>query len=1080
MTLPLLRLKEMKLLEKTIKYLGGEKELGEEARAIYSNYISKRSLSNDDVRGLVFQKHPEWAIIMRPPLLAPLEDNFKKLRSKEEVENGTDNFENILNSTDNKAKAFGFMEIAFNHLRNEQLTEALNLSEDASIAYPPLRSLYLEIIKFSVKYYIYKEKYYEASSSLYRFDNAKGDGLWYLLYRGIIQQNMGNIKRAEFFYISLEELSIKENNNKMLGSAILYQGILNRFRKNFKESISKYKTSYKIFKSIGDKYCMGMALANCGIAFRMDGKYDQAIKHYKKAIEIFDLVGDNYRKACVQGRLGTAYRQLKKYPVAIENYNKSMYIFKNCDKIREGYVLKELAATYQFMGEFGKSIFFFEQAREIFHSAGDESREARVWFYLGTLYLIAGDLIKAKNCFNEAINLNMNDSFYEAQILHNLGILYLMQGKWINSAENFSKSLDIFSKLGDKDHKILTLICMGTSLRMLDQFRDSYKYFNDALNLIRGQGPSDMEGWILGKIGNIHTLLHQNREAVDSYNLSLSLCENISNEKERLYHQGWIIGELGHVHRKMGLIEESIDYYNKSLKIFEKLNDSSKISWISGELGDAYKYQGRYYEARDVFIKALALLKSRGKLDPMGMVNLAEVHLMAGSFKGAIQDYSEALKLIEESGDLSNEAKILCRFGDTYRRIGEYQSARIYLKNSLEIARRINDRDQEAKTLCYMGISLINEKEFILAEENLMEALRIFKELDDRFLSAWVVEQQAIMHLMKENLDNAIASSNEVLKLDPDNLKAKLVLASCYRKQKMCEEYKTLSNNLMKIDTSKLSEYDRSCALSVCMEENEAFQLLQSALAKRQCSVERIKNDPFLDFIRFKPRFEALIKRFMGVYLLRIAKYDEALINFSKSCKISKQIGDLDQMAKSLCYIGITFGLKKWYGKAEIYLKKAIRIFVRLKNRALIGWSMENLGKIYLMRNDRETGPIKKSMYILRSSIKNNPTIYGYELLAVSYKLLKNNAEYDNCISLAKSLLPSQTTNEYERACFFGIIGEYADAIRHLKAALENHEIGFEGLGSDPCLEETKSYKDYRDLEMSHRIFEQQDIIQFL
>ncbi len=54
-------------------------------------------------------------------------------------------------------------------------------------------------------------------------------------------------------------------------------------------------------------------------------------------------------------------------------------------------------------------------------------------------------------------------------------------------------------------------------------------------------------------------------------------------------------------------------------------------------------------------------------------------------------------------------------------------------------------------------------------------------------------------------------------------------------------------------------EYDQACFAAICGNSDEAIELLKIALEKKQTSLDWVRRDPDLDFIRDDPRFKAIV-----------------------------------------------------------------------------------------------------------------------------------------------------------------------------------------------------------------------------
>jgi tetratricopeptide (TPR) repeat protein len=108
----------------------------------------------------------------------------------------------------------------------------------------------------------------------------------------------------------------------------------------------------------------------------------------------------------------------------------------------------------------------------------------------------------------------------------------------------------------------------------------------------------------------------------------------------------------------------------------------------------------------------------------------------------------------------------------------------------------------------------------------------------------------------------AIASFQKVVELDPDNYRVHASLGGYYRKlglEELAQEH--LGKAMRNIYASE-NEYSRACLDAICGNVDEAIDLLQIALEKKQTYVEWIIHDPDLDFIRDDARFKQLISNY--------------------------------------------------------------------------------------------------------------------------------------------------------------------------------------------------------------------------
>jgi len=120
-----------------------------------------------------------------------------------------------------------------------------------------------------------------------------------------------------------------------------------------------------------------------------------------------------------------------------------------------------------------------------------------------------------------------------------------------------------------------------------------------------------------------------------------------------------------------------------------------------------------------------------------------------------------------------------------------------------------------------------------------------------------------LVYAAEQHFENAIEAFQKVIELNPEYTFAHCALAGYFRKLgKEDEAQKHIEKALPKMASEK--EYDRACFAAICGNPEEAMELLEIALVKKQTSLDWVRRDPDLDFIRDDPRFKALISQNEG------------------------------------------------------------------------------------------------------------------------------------------------------------------------------------------------------------------------
>jgi len=110
--------------------------------------------------------------------------------------------------------------------------------------------------------------------------------------------------------------------------------------------------------------------------------------------------------------------------------------------------------------------------------------------------------------------------------------------------------------------------------------------------------------------------------------------------------------------------------------------------------------------------------------------------------------------------------------------------------------------------------------------------------------------------------EDAVSALEKVIELDPDHSLAHATLGGYYRKLGLEEIAQKHIGIAMKSIFDSENEYNRACMEAIRGHADQAINLLQVALEKKQTYVDWVLRDPDLDFIRQDPRFKRLISDF--------------------------------------------------------------------------------------------------------------------------------------------------------------------------------------------------------------------------
>jgi tetratricopeptide (TPR) repeat protein len=194
-------------------------------------------------------------------------------------------------------------------------------------------------------------------------------------------------------------------------------------------------------------------------------------------------------------------------------------------------ILAELGSIHSFLGDTGKSIYYFDQALEISRQIGDRQGEASNLAALGQAYVNPGEIRKA--------------------------------------IEYFDQALEISRQIGDRQKEGASLASLGQAYAKLGESSKAIKYIEQALMISRQIGDRQKEGASLAALGRTYANLGMMHLAIGCYELQLRIAQEIGfirSEGDALWNMSLALDQLG---KKAQAIESA----KAALKILGDIED---------------------------------------------------------------------------------------------------------------------------------------------------------------------------------------------------------------------------------------------------------------------------------------------------------------------------------------------------------------------------------------------------------------------------------------------------------------------------------------------------------------------------
>lgn len=259
---------------------------------------------------------------------------------------------------------------------------------------------------------------------------------------------------------------------------------------------------------------------------------------------------------------------------------------------------------------------------------------------------------------------------------------------------------------------------------------------------------------VLRILGNAHTNLSNNRQALEYYQQALTIYRELGLEKG-----------IGSVLNNVGLIRQDEGDYSGALKrfmeasdIFLKINEQNYLALSYTNIGNLYYTLGRYDKALDYLSKAVRISEISGDSTNMAMSynNVGNVYLSLEDFVPALEFYNKAVAINKSLNRIYGLSTSYNNIAMVYEGQGEYKLALEHNRLSIELSRRVNDNEGIVLSLINTGNIYIAIDEFEQAEVSLMEAQRLSSSISSGYTKSRIQIGLGKLKLATNHYDESI------------------------------------------------------------------------------------------------------------------------------------------------------------------------------------------------------------------------------------------------------------------------------------------------------------------------------------
>jgi tetratricopeptide (TPR) repeat protein len=196
---------------------------------------------------------------------------------------------------------------------------------------------------------------------------------------------------------SITDLALISN---MLGLA--YQG-----KGDLANAEHYYSDSLRLYKLLNNKIGEAAQLNNLGEIYNLKGNTTKALEYFEKALDLNESINNNQENIAVNyNNIAVVYAEKKDFQKAIEYLQKSLNIYENDGNfLGSAQVMLNLGNIYRQAKNYNDSEKYLESGKIRIEKTGNKFWLARSYEYFGLFYLDKNDTKKAINSFSKALDI---------------------------------------------------------------------------------------------------------------------------------------------------------------------------------------------------------------------------------------------------------------------------------------------------------------------------------------------------------------------------------------------------------------------------------------------------------------------------------------------------------------------------------------------------------------------------------------------------------------------------------------------------------------------------------------------------
>ncbi len=306
--------------------------------------------------------------------------------------------------------------------------------------------------------------------------------------------------------------------------------------------------------------------------------------------------------------------------------------------------------------DFAKGKLYFEKALKTYEELDLKQELGKTLVNIGIVFQNQSLYTEAIEKYEEALVLfeQLKEEERIASTLGNIGFIYRSQSDYAKALGYYQRSLSIFEKLGNKNGIATNLGNIGMLYDYQSDYSRAIDYYKKALVIKKELGDKMGEAALLANIGSVYLAQNNYDSALQNFELSVDLFEDLGNR----YGVASLLSNIGIVHQYKYEYIEALENYKEAINIYDELGSRTGVASNLGNIGELY-----FSLSQD------SVMSEIRKTNYLISLNKQE------NLSKSISNYSEAIKILEEVGDLYTRYKFILGLSNSYQLNGDYEKS---------------------------------------------------------------------------------------------------------------------------------------------------------------------------------------------------------------------------------------------------------------------------------------------------------------------------------------------------------------------------------------------------------------------